>query len=148
MAFSLRHSTIFCWCVQSEPTPSKVLIVDDEPSLRRVLCLTLGILGFTTEEAATGEQALALLGANHYDAVLLDVDMPGKGGIETCREIQTLSARPVVLMLTVRDDRDHKAKAFEAGADDYITKPFHLRDLVDRVCAALAKSPRAFRCTN
>ncbi len=95
-----------------------MLIVDDEPSLRRVLCLTLATLGFSAEAASNGEQALALLGAGHYDAVLLDVDMPGKGGIETCRQIQRLSPRPVVLMLTVRDGSEDKAKAFAAGADD------------------------------
>jgi len=135
--------------VQLRPAAQrKVLIVDDERLLRRVLCLTLATLGFIAEEASTGEQALALLGVNHYDAVLLDVDMPGKGGIETCREIQTLSPRPVILMLTVRDDREHTAKALEAGADDYITKPFHLRDLVERIRASLAKPPSEFRYPN
>jgi two-component system KDP operon response regulator KdpE len=123
----------------------KILIVDDESSLRRILRVSLGALGLEAEEASTGEEALALLGADHYDVVLLDIEMPGKGGIETCREINALSPRPVVFMLTVRDGEDDKAKAFEAGADDYVTKPFRLSDLVARVRTALAKTPYELR---
>jgi len=122
----------------------KVLIVDDDSSLRRVLRAALAERGFEAEEASTGEQALALLDANQYDVVLLDINMPGKGGIETCKEIQRLSQRPVVLMLTVRDGEEDKAKALEAGADGYITKPFHLRDLIARIRAALGNSPGEF----
>jgi two-component system KDP operon response regulator KdpE len=120
----------------------KVLIVDDESSLRRVLQVSLATLGFETATARSGDQALALLCAGHYDLVLLDIDMPGRGGIETCREIQRLSPRPMVFMLTVRDGEGDKAQAFEAGADDYITKPFYLHDLVTRVRAALG-NPRS-----
>ena len=123
---------------------SKVLIVDDESSLRCVLRVSLAARGFDAEEASTGEEALALLGARHYDLVLLDINMPGIGGIETCREIQKLSSRPAVIMLTVRDGEEDKAKAFEAGADDYITKPFPLRDLVARVWASLGNSQSKF----
>jgi two-component system KDP operon response regulator KdpE len=124
---------------------SKVLIVDDEPSLRRVLRVSLAAIGFEAEEASTGEEALALLGVDHYDVVLLDIEMPGQGGIETCREINRRSPRPVVLMLTVRDGEEDKAKAFEAGADDYITKPFRFPDLVARVRTALGKTPYELR---
>jgi two-component system KDP operon response regulator KdpE len=124
---------------------AKVLIVDDESSLRRILRVSLGALGFEAEEASTGEEALALLGSDQYDVVLLDIEMPGKGGIETCREINALSPRPVVLMLTVRDGEEDKAKAFEAGADDYVTKPFRLPDLVARVRTALGKTPYQLR---
>jgi two-component system, OmpR family, KDP operon response regulator KdpE len=132
----------WCWRnVQLNTPQSKVLIVDDDSSLRRVLRMSLAGLGFEAEEAGTGEQALAQLCTGHYDLVLLDINMPGKGGIETCREIQKLSPRPLVLMLTVRDGAEDKAKAFEAGADDYITKPFRLSDLVARVRAALGNQP-------
>ena len=123
----------------------KVLVVDDESSLRRVLRVTLAALGFEAAEASTGEQALAMLSAGHYDVVLLDVEMPGIDGIEICREIKKLSPRPVVLMLTVRDGGEDRAKAFEAGADDYVTKPFHLSDLVARVRAALGNPQGEFR---
>jgi two-component system KDP operon response regulator KdpE len=123
----------------------KVLIVDDESSLRRVLRVSLAAIGFEAEEASTGEEALALLSADHYDVVLLDIEMPGQGGIETCREINRRSPRPAVLMLTVRDGKEDKAKAFEAGADDYITKPFRFPDLVARVRTALGKTPYELR---
>ena len=123
----------------------KVLVVDDESSLRRVLRVTLAALGFEAAEASTGEQALAMLSAGHYDVVLLDIEMPGIDGIQTCREIKKLSPRPVVLMLTVRDGGEDRAKAFEAGADDYVTKPFHLSDLVARVRAALGNPQGEFR---
>jgi two-component system, OmpR family, KDP operon response regulator KdpE len=126
--------------VQLNRPQGKVLVVDDESSLRRVLRATLASLGFEVEEASTGEQAVAMLGACQYDVVLLDVEMPGKGGIETCKEIKGLSRRPVVLMLTVRDGAEDRARAFEAGADDYVTKPFHLSDLVARIRTARGKA--------
>jgi two-component system, OmpR family, KDP operon response regulator KdpE len=126
----------------------KVLIVDDESSLRRVLRVSLASLGFETEEASSGEEALAFLGADDFNVVLLDIEMPGKGGIETCQEIKRLFPRAVVFMLTVRDGKEDKVKAFEAGADDYLTKPFHLPDLVARVRAALGNQPRESRARN
>jgi two-component system KDP operon response regulator KdpE len=116
---------------------AKILIVDDDSSICTVLRISLAPRGFEVMVAGTGEQALALLGAERYDVVLLDINLPGLDGIETCEEIQRLPARPQVLMLTVRDSEEDKAKAFEAGADDYITKPFFLNDLVERIRAAL-----------
>jgi two-component system, OmpR family, KDP operon response regulator KdpE len=121
-------------------TRSKVLIVDDEPSIRRALHSTFGTLGFDIAEAVTGEQALPLLRAANFDAVLLDVNMPGMGGIAACREIRRQFPRLAVLMLTVRDSEDDKVEALEAGADDYVTKPFPIRELVARVRAALRRS--------
>jgi CheY-like chemotaxis protein len=131
--------------VESNTAQRRILIVDDEPTLRRILRVSLASLGFETEEASTGEQALELLGANHYDLVLLDVEMPGMGGIETCKEIQGLCPRPAVVMVTVRDAEDDKAKAFEAGAVDYLTKPYRLRDLVERIRAVLDDPSAQFR---
>ena len=120
--------------IQAQTTGQhKILIVDDEPSLRRILRLSLAALGFGAEEAGTGERALVLMKANQYDLVLLDVEMPGIGGIETCRELQAMKPRPAVIMLTVRDGRDDKARAFEAGAIDYLAKPYRLGDLVARI---------------
>jgi two-component system, OmpR family, KDP operon response regulator KdpE len=118
----------------------KVLIVDDEPSIRRALRTTFCTLGFDIAEAVTGEQALPLLRAANFDAVLLDVNMPGMGGIEACREIRRRFPRLAVLMLTVRDDEDDKVEALDAGADDYVTKPFPIRELVARVRAAVRRS--------
>jgi two-component system KDP operon response regulator KdpE len=95
--------------------------------------VSLAALGFETAEAATGEEALALLQAAHYDVVILDVEMPGMGGIEACREMQAISPRPAVVMLTVRDGQHDKDKAFEAGAVDYLTKPCRFGDLIARI---------------
>jgi len=94
-------------------------------------------LGFDTSDAGTGEEALTLLEADHYDVVVLDVEMPGMGGIEACRRMQAIEPRPAVVMLTVRDGEDDKAKAFEAGASAYLTKPCRFRDLVARIRALL-----------
>jgi two-component system KDP operon response regulator KdpE len=118
----------------------KVLIVDDEPSIRRALRTTFGTLGFDIAEAVTGEQALPLLRSASFDAVLLDINMPGMGGIAACRQIRHQFPRLAVLMLTVRDDEDDKVEALEAGADDYITKPFPIRELIARVRAAVRRS--------
>jgi two-component system, OmpR family, KDP operon response regulator KdpE len=118
----------------------KVLIVDDEPSIRRVIRTTFGTLGFDIAEAVTGEQALPLLRSASFDAVLLDVNMPGMGGLEACREIRRQFPLLSVLMLTVRDTEDDKVEALNAGADDYVTKPFPIRELVARVRAAVRRS--------
>ena len=118
----------------------KVLIVDDEPSIRRALHTTFGTLGYDIAEAVTGEQALPLLRAYNFDAVLLDINMPGMGGIEACREIRRQFPRMAVLMLTVRDSEDDKVEALEAGADDYVAKPFPIRELVARVRSAVRRS--------
>jgi two-component system KDP operon response regulator KdpE len=117
--------------------------VDDEPSIRRALRTTLGTLGFEVQEAVTGEQALPLLRASSFDAVLLDINMPGMGGIQACREIRRQFPTLAVLMLTVRDREDDKVEALEAGADDYVTKPFPIRELVARVRAAVRRSHTA-----
>jgi two-component system KDP operon response regulator KdpE len=114
-----------------------VLIVDDETSIRRALHTTLCKLGFKTVEAARGEEALSLVRANPFDVVLLDINMPGISGIETCRSIRMMSPRIPILMLTVRDSEDDKVEALDAGADDYITKPFQLRELTARIRAAM-----------
>lgn len=113
----------------------RVLIVDDDYPLRRVLHTTLLSAGFDVSEAATGEEALALARALQYDVVLLDLRLSGKSGIETCRELRRNSARMAILILTVRDSEDEKVEALEAGADDYVTKPFQMRELTARVRA-------------
>jgi two-component system KDP operon response regulator KdpE len=114
-----------------------ILIVDDEMSIRRALHTTLLKLGFRTVEAARGEEALSLVRSNPFDAVLLDINMPGMNGVETCRNLRRLFPRIPILMLTVRDSEDDKVEALDAGADDYITKPFQLRELTARIRAAM-----------
>ncbi len=116
-----------------------VLVVDDDSSTRRALRVTLSGLGFTVVEAARGEEALSLVRLSWFDAVLLDVDMPGMGGVEACRSIRRAVARLPILMLTVMDSEDDKVLALDAGADDYITKPFQLRELTARLRSAVRR---------
>jgi two-component system KDP operon response regulator KdpE len=118
----------------------KILIVDDDSSIRRALHNTLTGMGFEIEEAATGEEALAVAHQTEYDVVLLDINMPGIGGIRACREIRRSLPRLGILMLTVRDSEEDKVAALDAGADDYITKPFNIRELAARIRAAVRRS--------
>ena len=118
----------------------KLLVVDDDPSVRRTLHTTLYSLGFDIGEAGTGEEAIALCRIVRDEAVLLDINMPGKDGIETCRELRRLLPRIAILMLSVNDDHERKIEALEAGADDYVTKPFHMRELTARIRSALRRS--------
>src|ERR1019366_2675750 len=111
--------------VQTSKPEGKLLVVDDDPSVRRTLHTTLYSLGFDIGEASTGEEAIALCRIVRYEAVLLDINMPGKGGIDTCRELRRMMPRIAILMLSVSDDHERKIEALEAGADDYVTKPFH-----------------------
>jgi two-component system KDP operon response regulator KdpE len=116
-----------------------ILVVDDDTSTRRALRMTLTGMGFTVVEAARGEEALSLVRVSWFDAVLLDVDMPGMGGVETCRLIRRAISRLPILMLTVMDSEDDKELALDAGADDYITKPFQLRELAARLRSAVRR---------
>jgi two-component system KDP operon response regulator KdpE len=121
----------------------RILVVDDESAIRRALRPPLMELGFQVAEASRGEEALQLLRTTVFDAVLLDVNMPGIGGVETLRRIRTFAPRLPILMLTVRDKEEEKVEALDLGADDYVTKPFSTRELVARVRAAIrrVKSP-------
>ena len=121
----------------------KVLIVDDDGSIRRALSGTLQGMGFAVDVASTGEAALHLVGQTAFDVVLLDINMPGMGGIRTCREIRKSQPRLGILMLTVRDSEEDKVAALDAGADDYVTKPFNVRELAARVRAAVRRSAAA-----
>lgn len=117
----------------------RVLVVDDEPAIRRALRPPLVELGFQVTEASRGEEALQLLRASAFDVVLLDVNMPGIGGIETLRRIRSFAPRLPVLMLTVRDQEEDKVEALDMGADDYVTKPFSTRELVARIRTAVRR---------
>jgi two-component system, OmpR family, KDP operon response regulator KdpE len=117
-----------------------VLIVDDERSIRLSLKTILGNFGFDIVEAARGEEAVALVRSEPFDAVLLDINMPGIGGIEVCRIMRKVSPRLPIVMLTVQGSEDRKVEALNAGADDYITKPFQLRELTARLRAAVRRN--------
>jgi two-component system, OmpR family, KDP operon response regulator KdpE len=115
------------------------LVVDDEPSFRRVLRTSLATSGFAIEEARSGEEAVAILAQSVFDLVLLDVNMPGIGGVEACREIRAHMPKIGIVMVTVQDGESEIVKALEAGADDYITKPIRFRELVARLRAVLRR---------
>jgi two-component system, OmpR family, KDP operon response regulator KdpE len=121
-------------------SPGNILIVDDDASVRRALQITLQTLGFGTSEASNGEEGLILASTAAYDVVLLDMNLPGMDGLDTCRQLRRLLPHVAILMLTVRDSEDDKVQALEAGADDYITKPFHIRELTARVRAAVRRA--------
>jgi two-component system KDP operon response regulator KdpE len=121
----------------------KLLIVDDEPAIRWALRKTLQGMGFEIAEAEGGEQAIALVRTIRFDAVLLDIGMPGVDGIETCRKIRKLAPLLGVVMLTVRNTEEDKIVALDAGADDYVTKPFHVRELAARLRATVRRSQAA-----
>jgi two-component system, OmpR family, KDP operon response regulator KdpE len=119
--------------------PANVLVVDDEASLRKTLRTSLTAIGFAVEEARSGEEALGAVQKRIFDLVLLDINMPGAGGIDTCRKIRTLAPQIGIIMVTVRDSENDKVYALEAGADDYVTKPFRLRELIARLRAVLRR---------
>lgn len=118
----------------------KILIVDDDAKLRRVLHSTLHSLGFEVMDCASGEQAMKEAKNHKFDVVLLDVNMTGMGGVETCRALRRTSARLQILMLTVRESDLDKVQALDAGADDYVTKPFSMRELTARIRAAIRRA--------
>src|SRR4051812_26606603 len=106
-----------------------ILVVDDEPQIRRVLRSSLGSQGAKVLDVETGEQALDLLRRETVDLVLLDLNMPGMGGLETCRAIRAGWNMPVIVV-SVRESGIDKVEALDAGADDYVTKPFSFEELM------------------
>jgi two-component system KDP operon response regulator KdpE len=116
-----------------------VLVVDDETQIRRALTTNLRARGYEVEQAATGEQALTIAADRHPDAVILDIGLPGIDGIEVLRGLRGWSTVPII-MLTVREDDRDKIEALDAGADDYVTKPFSMGELLARLRAALRRS--------
>jgi two-component system, OmpR family, KDP operon response regulator KdpE len=117
----------------------RVLVVDDDPQIRRVMRTTLEAKGFVIDEAGSGEQALEFVRSENYDLILLDINLPGKTGIEICREIRTSSSSPII-MLTVRDASEDKIEALDAGACDYLTKPFAMGELLARIRAVMRRT--------
>jgi len=118
---------------------STILVVDDEPQIRRVMLTTLTSHGYSVIEAASGEEALGKIRTERPDLILLDVNMPGISGLETCAEIRTSSDVPII-MLTIRNSERDKVEALDAGADDYVVKPFGVQELMARIRAALRRS--------
>jgi two-component system, OmpR family, KDP operon response regulator KdpE len=117
----------------------RVLVVDDEPQILRALETTLRGAGYEVTTAGTGEQALILAATRPPDAVVLDLVLPGKSGVEVARELRTWTTTPILILSAVGDEAD-KVGALDAGADDYVTKPFGIDELLARLRAVLRRS--------
>jgi two-component system KDP operon response regulator KdpE len=117
----------------------RLLIVEDDHAVRRALHLTLFEQGFDISEAGNAEEALALAGVIRLDAVLLDINLPGKDGVQVCRELRRSFPRLAILVVSVRSEEEERVEALDAGADDYIVKPFGMRELTARIRAAVRR---------
>lgn len=118
---------------------TRVLVVDDEPQIVRALTLNLHALGYDVSSASSGEEALIQASQHRPDAVILDLGLPGIDGIEVIRGLRGWTGVPVIV-LSVREDEREKIAALESGADDYVTKPFGMGELVARLRAALRRA--------
>jgi two-component system, OmpR family, KDP operon response regulator KdpE len=123
----------------TERSERRVLVVDDEQPILRAMAVNLRARGYAVDLAATGEEALALAARHHPDAVVLDLGLPGISGLDVIRGLRGWSAVPI-LILSARDDRVDKVAALDAGADDYVTKPFDIEELLARLRAALRRA--------
>jgi two-component system, OmpR family, KDP operon response regulator KdpE len=121
------------------PTTASLLIVDDDPAFRRGLSASLRTSGYGVDTVRNAEEALEYVRERPVDVILLDINMPGMGGVEACRRIRAVAPPAGIVMLTVRDAADDKVLALEAGADDYVTKPFHFQELLARLRAVLRR---------
>ncbi|MBH0229633.1 response regulator transcription factor [Halobacillus yeomjeoni] len=118
---------------------ARILVVDDEERIRRLIKMYLEREGYLIEEAEDGEEALTKAMNEDYDVILLDLMLPGKDGIDVCRELREKKATPVI-MLTAKGEESNRVQGFEVGADDYIVKPFSPREVVLRVKALLRRA--------
>lgn len=119
---------------------TRILITDDEPSMRQGLADNLEFEGYKVEMAADGTEALDLLSKNEYDLLILDVMMPEVSGFDVCKKIRQQGNNIPVILLTAKGEEIDRVLGLELGADDYITKPFSLRELLARVKAILRRS--------
>ncbi len=123
------------------PAPRRILIVEDDPAIRAGVCDALRLVGHTPLEAADGEAGLRLALGNEVDLVLLDVVMPKQDGIAVLAQIRRERPTLPVIMLTARGTEADRVRGLSGGADDYVVKPFSLRELLARVDAVLRRSP-------
>ncbi|HEX7356907.1 MAG TPA: response regulator transcription factor [Ignavibacteriaceae bacterium] len=118
----------------------KILIVEDDPAIRTGLNETLTTEGYLITEAETGTKGFELASKNDFDLILLDLILPGKDGIEICKELRNNGVKTPIVMVTSRKEEIDKILGLEIGADDYVTKPFSIRELVARVKALIRRS--------
>ena len=120
----------------------RILLVEDEPKLARALTRGLERTGYAVDLAGSGDDALLLAGTHDYDAVVLDVMLPGRDGFEVCRTLRSEACWSPVLMLTARDRVEDRIQGLDAGADDYLVKPFDLGELLARLRALCRRQPK------
>jgi two-component system KDP operon response regulator KdpE len=120
----------------------RILVVDDEPQIRRIMRTTLITAGYEVDDAKTAEEGLLKMREFRPDLVLLDINMPGMGGLAACREVRA-DPNVAIIMLTVHNAEAAKVEALDAGADDFVTKPFSTPELLARIRAALRRIPVA-----
>ncbi len=118
-----------------------VLVVEDDAAIRRGLVDALSFAGYQVREASDGEEAVARAARGGFDLVLLDLVLPGKGGREVLRELRAAQPTLPVILLTASGGEDDRVAGLGAGADDYVTKPFSVRELLARIEAVLRRSP-------
>ena len=124
----------------ASPPSERILVVDDDPSLRRSLARILRLASYEAVLAGDGRRALELIGEGRYAAVILDVSMPPPDGMEVCRRLRAGDDRTPVIMLTARGDVSDRVDGLEAGADDYLIKPFAIEELLARLRALLRRT--------
>jgi DNA-binding response OmpR family regulator len=130
--------------VETAPDPRlTVLVVEDEANIRELICLHLGLEHLDCVQAPDGNEGLRLARERRFDAIILDVMLPGLDGVTVCRAIRrdSVNSGVPILMLTARREEADKVLGLESGADDYLTKPFGIRELVARVRALLRRRP-------
>lgn len=118
----------------------RILVIDDEPQIRRIMRTTLITAGYEVDDAKTAEEGLLKVREFRPDMVLLDINMPGMGGLAACRELRA-DQNVAIIMLTVHNTEAAKVEALDAGADDFVTKPFSTPELLARIRAALRRIP-------
>jgi DNA-binding response OmpR family regulator len=122
-------------------TRTKILVVEDEESIRRFITLNLGAAGYEVGEAESGEKSLAMLRTFVPDVIVLDLMLPGIGGLEVCRQVRESMPETLVIMLTAKGQDSDKILGLELGADDYMVKPFNPLELIARIKAMLRRRP-------
>src|SRR3974390_1483709 len=123
------------------PDPPHILVVDDEPQITRVLRTSLSAQGYDIRVANSGEMALEIMKDRSPNLIITDLSMPSIDGVQLCRAVRAVSQVPIIV-LSVRDKEQQKVEALDAGADDYVTKPFNMNELLARVRAHLRRLPK------
>jgi two-component system copper resistance phosphate regulon response regulator CusR len=136
-----RERATPCYNARAEDTPLRILLVEDEPAAAKMLSQGLREQSYAVDVAVDGEEAEFKISISPYDLIVLDVVLPRKDGVHVCREMRAAGSNTPVLMLTARDAVEDRIKGLDAGADDYLTKPFEYGEFLARVRALLRRGP-------